>query len=78
MQIISSLCLPATPATLLNMKFLMHFHSDVRRDFYGDEDSFRCLLGYDRVQNGSGAHPDSYRKVTGGSFPGSKAAGARS
>jgi hypothetical protein len=29
-----------------------------------------------RVQNGSGAHPASYPMVTGGSFPGGKAAGA--
>jgi hypothetical protein len=29
-----------------------------------------------RVQNGSGAHPASYPMGTGGSFPGSKAAGA--
>jgi hypothetical protein len=29
-----------------------------------------------RVQNGSGAHPDSYPTGTGGSFPGGKAAGA--
>jgi hypothetical protein len=28
------------------------------------------------VQNGSGAHPASYLKGTGGSFPGGKAAGA--
>jgi hypothetical protein len=29
-----------------------------------------------RVQNGSGAHPDSYPMGTRGSFPGGKAAGA--
>jgi hypothetical protein len=29
-----------------------------------------------RVQNGSGAHPASYRMGTRGSFPGGKAAGA--
>jgi hypothetical protein len=29
-----------------------------------------------RVQNGSGGHPTSYPMGTGGSFPGSKAAGA--
>jgi hypothetical protein len=29
-----------------------------------------------RVQNGSGAHPDSYPMATRGSFPGGKAAGA--
>jgi hypothetical protein len=29
-----------------------------------------------RVQNGSGAHPASYRMGTGGSFPGGKAAGS--
>jgi hypothetical protein len=31
-----------------------------------------------RVQNGSGAHPASYPMGTRGSFPGGKAAGARS
>jgi hypothetical protein len=31
-----------------------------------------------RVQNGSGAHPASYPMDTRGSFPGGKAAGARS
>jgi hypothetical protein len=31
-----------------------------------------------RVQNGSGANPASYAMSTGGSFPGGKAAGARS
>jgi hypothetical protein len=29
-----------------------------------------------RIQNGSGAHPASYRMGTRGSFPGGKAAGA--
>jgi hypothetical protein len=29
-----------------------------------------------RIQNGSGAHPDSYPMGTTGSFPGGKAAGA--
>jgi hypothetical protein len=31
-----------------------------------------------RVQTGSGAHPASYAMGIGGSFPGGKAAGARS
>jgi len=31
---------------------------------------------HNRVQNGSGAHPAFYPKVTGGSFSGGKAAGA--
>jgi hypothetical protein len=31
-----------------------------------------------RVQNGSGAHPASYPRGTGGSFPGGKAVGASS
>jgi hypothetical protein len=31
---------------------------------------------HNRIQNGSGAHPDSYPLATKGSFPGGKGAGA--